>query len=60
MLKNTHILFRASGIYVCLLGMALWPSFSFSADAEKPKIVSLDYCSDQFVLYLADKEQILA
>ncbi|MDG1708036.1 MAG: ABC transporter substrate-binding protein [Emcibacteraceae bacterium] len=38
----------------------MWPSFSFSADAEKPKIVSLDYCSDQFVLYLADKEQILA
>ncbi|MEZ5998409.1 MAG: hypothetical protein R3B98_06925 [Hyphomonas sp.] len=28
--------------------------------AEKPRVVSLDYCADQFVLGLADREQILA
>jgi len=31
-----------------------------SAAAEGPKVVSLDYCADQFVLGLADRDQILA
>ena len=30
------------------------------ARADKPRVVSLDYCADQFVLGLADREQILA
>lgn len=30
------------------------------AEPARPTIVSLDYCADQFVLALADKEQILA
>lgn len=31
-----------------------------AADPARPAIVSLDYCADQFVLALADREQILA
>lgn len=31
-----------------------------AAGPEKPTLVSLDYCADQFVLALADREQILA
>lgn len=31
-----------------------------SAAAEGPKVISLDYCADQFVLGLADRDQILA
>jgi len=61
MLKTTHILFRASGVCVFLLGMVFGPSLSFSNEIKnKPTIVSLDYCSDQFVLSLADREQIVA
>lgn len=62
MIKGSHITFRASALCAFLMGVAFWPSFSISADKgiEKPSIVSLDFCSDQFVLYLADKEQITA
>ena len=31
-----------------------------SAEPARPSIVSLDYCADQFVLALADRDQILA
>ncbi|MBY0569223.1 MAG: ABC transporter substrate-binding protein [Hyphomonadaceae bacterium] len=41
---------------VCALAFALaWP-----ASAEPRRIVSLDYCADQFVLALADRDQIAA
>ncbi|MDG1995626.1 MAG: ABC transporter substrate-binding protein [Emcibacteraceae bacterium] len=61
MLKITHKLFRASGVLVFLLGMVFGPSLSFSNEIKnKPTIVSLDYCSDQFALSLADIEQIIA
>ena len=30
------------------------------AEPTRPTLVSLDYCADQFVLALADREQILA
>ncbi|WDI32426.1 ABC transporter substrate-binding protein [Hyphococcus flavus] len=31
-----------------------------SSAAASPRVISLDYCSDQYVLKLADKEQIIA
>ncbi|MGJ3231264.1 MAG: ABC transporter substrate-binding protein [Oceanicaulis sp.] len=31
-----------------------------AAGADAPRVVSLDYCADQYVLALADREQILA
>ncbi|MCC6788878.1 MAG: ABC transporter substrate-binding protein, partial [Hyphomonadaceae bacterium] len=31
-----------------------------TAQAEPRRIVSLDYCADQFVLALADREQVAA
>ena len=34
--------------------------FAAAQQAERPTVVSLDYCADQFVLGLADREQILA
>jgi len=34
--------------------------FASSASAEPRRIASLDYCADQFVLALADREQIVA
>ncbi len=40
-----------------LMFAAALPAF---AQGEKPTLVSLDYCADQFVLGLADREQILA
>lgn len=42
--------------FACALAlMCAWP-----ASAEPRRIVSLDYCADQFVLALADREQIAA
>lgn len=42
------------------MGM-IWLSFpSYSADKNLPKVISLDYCADQFVLLLSDQEQITA
>jgi iron complex transport system substrate-binding protein len=35
-------------------------AFALPADAEPRRIVSLDYCADQFVLALADRAQIAA
>jgi iron complex transport system substrate-binding protein len=39
---------------------ALVLAFAFPAAAAPRRIVSLDYCADQFVLALADREQIAA
>lgn len=36
------------------------PAGSALAEPARPTVVSLDYCADQFVLALADREQILA
>ena len=33
---------------------------AMAAAQDKPRVVSLDYCADQFVLGLADRDQILA
>lgn len=41
---------------LCALALA----FALPAKAEPRRIVSLDYCADQFVLALADREQIAA
>lgn len=35
-------------------------AFAFPASAEPRRIVALDYCADQFVLALADRDQIIA
>ena len=37
----------------------LWP-VAAAQEEVRPRVVSLDYCADQFVLGLADREQILA
>lgn len=42
------------------LGMAVMSFPTYSADERLPNIVSLDYCADQFVLLLSNKEQITA
>jgi iron complex transport system substrate-binding protein len=42
--------------FVCALVLL----FALPASAEPRRIVSLDYCADQFVLALADREQIAA
>lgn len=34
--------------------------FPFSMSQAKPRAVSLDYCADQFILSLADRDQIMA
>ncbi|WP_417318528.1 ABC transporter substrate-binding protein [Emcibacter sp.] len=47
--------------FVLFFGAALLLPFSAQADeAQKPRAVSLDYCSDQYVLALADREQVIA
>ena len=38
--------------------LLLWP-LAAAAQETRPSVVSLDYCADQFVLGLADREQIL-
>lgn len=42
---------------ILLTGVAV---FSFSFSHAKPMAVSLDYCADQFILSLADRDQIMA
>ena len=37
----------------------LWLPLFAAAEQVRPRVVSLDYCADQFVLGLADREQIL-
>lgn len=41
---------------LCALALA----FALPAEARPQRIISLDYCADQFVLALADREQIAA
>lgn len=64
MKKRNHILKMFFTLSIVIFtGMAFLPSQSFSenqSNNNKPSVVSLDYCADQFVLLLADKEQILA
>ena len=38
----------------------LWWPLVVTAEEARPRVVSLDYCADQFVLGLADRAQILA
>lgn len=38
----------------------LWWPLAVAEEEARPRVVSLDYCADQFVLGLADPEQILA
>lgn len=47
------------GLGAGLLAIALLTGGS-SAGQDAPRVVSLDYCADQYVLALADREQILA
>ena len=42
------------------LNTAFSPSLTLSQENQKPQIVSLDYCADQYVLALADRDQIKA
>lgn len=43
-----------------LMGLTGFASAEPVSPSPRPTIVSLDYCADQFVLALADREQILA
>lgn len=47
---------KAALVAFCLIGLAGFAS----AGPARPTVVSLDYCADQFVLALADRDQILA
>ena len=42
-----------------ILGMAFWP-FPATADQHNSTVASLDYCADQFVLLLGDRDQIIS
>jgi iron complex transport system substrate-binding protein len=47
--------------FLLIMGLAGFASAGpANADTGRPTVVSLDYCADQFVLALADREQILA
>ena len=39
--------------------LLLWVPLGVAQESERPTVVSLDYCADQFVLGLADPDQIL-
>jgi len=45
---------------ICTILSVLCASLSLAFGADKPRAVSLDYCSDQYLLKLADPAQILA
>lgn len=45
---------------VVFMGVAFSPFPSFSNEKSGPSVISLDYCADQFVLLLSDREQITA
>jgi len=45
---------------VCLLLLLCPASAGLGEGISKPSVVSLDYCADQFVLGLTDRDQILA
>jgi iron complex transport system substrate-binding protein len=63
MLKRDNIFSRLPA-FLCmfLMGMALWPSLTFSEDVsvDNISVLSLDYCADQYALFLADPDQIVA
>ena len=58
MIKRSRKLLKL--LSVASLGMAVMSLPSYAADERLPNIVSLDYCADQFVLLLSNKEQIIA
>ena len=64
MKRRDHILSVLKALTIVIfIGMACLPSLSLSANQvhqNGPSVVSLDYCSDQFVLLLADRKQIIA
>ncbi|MFC7049980.1 ABC transporter substrate-binding protein [Emcibacter nanhaiensis] len=45
---------------ICFGAALLLSQNLIAAEGQKPTVVSLDYCSDQYVLALADRDQILA
>ncbi len=53
MIKAATRLINLTGLFVAAL-------LSVAHAQDHPKAVSLDYCSDQFILSLADREQIMA
>jgi iron complex transport system substrate-binding protein len=66
MFERNHINLSVSA-FLCVFcmicsGVTLMPSLSFSAEKTKakPTVMSLDYCADQYVLLLADENQITA
>ncbi len=58
MIKRSCKLLKLLG--VASLGMAIMSFPTYSADERFPNIVSLDYCADQFVLLLSNRQQITA
>ncbi len=56
MAKEDHI----KKIFWSAVALILLPGVVSAAEIAKPKIVSLDYCADQYVLALADRDQIMA
>lgn len=50
----------ATTLKIILLSAAACLLTSFSHAQARPKAVSLDYCADQFMLALADRDQIMA
>lgn len=61
MKKKNHKFIKHSVFWsVVYMGMAFWSFPSHSTDKNLPNVLSLDYCADQFVLMLSDREQIVA
>ena len=46
--------------YLCFIVIFMAGIFPAQAEEAHPSVISLDYCADQFVLGLADRDQILA
>ncbi|MCC5861573.1 MAG: ABC transporter substrate-binding protein [Gammaproteobacteria bacterium] len=55
-----HCPTRAAWLPAALLALALVMPAAARSAQPLPTVVSLDYCADQYVLALADREQILA
>ncbi len=62
-MKNRVVAFLIKKITrtICATTLFMLSFFTVTAQSnEKPKAVSLDYCADQFLLSIADKDQIIA
>jgi iron complex transport system substrate-binding protein len=55
-MRGTKVIGR---VLVALL-FVLFPQIAHPDDSAKPRVVSLDFCADQYVLALADRDQIMA